>query len=135
MDDRPTSSSSMVLGRRTHRGSNSDPEGRDEIFRRHHTIHHTCEHTMSEGERELVSPECSPALSRSSAAGADDSEGKGKTSWKQCSGSLDSILSKDEPKSSPGRRLMLPRFSSFVHKRTRMGFMRRLSPKGSDHQS
>ena len=56
-----------------------------------------------------------------------------KSTWKQCSGSLDSVLSKeDEPtKSSPSRKqTMLPRFSSFVQKKTnRMGLLIRRSPR------
>ena len=150
LDEKPATVSALMAARpfsmKQHRGSASDPEGREEFRRRHHTIHHTTTagHFGSEGEQnnsELVSPECSPALSRSSAggeqnSGADDEHrGSSSSSWKQCSGSLDSILSKDEAnKKSPGKKLVLPRFS--FHKRTRMGFMRRLSPNkgGSDSQ-
>lgn len=111
-----------------HRGSSSDPEG-------HLTSDDKLSGEGSEnvvrggggGGSELVSPDCSPALS-----GASGTEHR-RSSWKHCSGSLDSVLSKDEhAKRSPSKRLVLPRFSSFVQKKTRMGFMmRRSSPKGS----
>ena len=151
LDERPSTVSALMAARpfsmkqQHHRGSTSDPEGRDEFRRRHHTIHHAPGHFGSEGEQnnsELVSPECSPALSRSSAGGEhfsggdDEQRGSSSSSWKQCSGSLDSILSKDDAnKKSPGRKLVLPRFS-FHKTRTRMGFMRRLSPNkgGSESQ-
>lgn len=105
-----------------HRGSSSDPEGQNP-----QTEGDKLSVEGGAGGSELVSPECSPALSGASG-------GQRRSSWKHCSGSLDSVLSKDEhAKRSPSRRLMLPRFSSFVQKKTRMGFMmgRRSSPKGS----
>lgn len=66
-----------------------------------------------------------------------ESEGGGETSWSSgkrgeaiCSGSLDSILSKEEQGKSPMRRLMLPRLSSFVQKKTsKMGLLMKRSPK------
>lgn len=113
-----------------HRGSSSDPEGQ------HTSADDKLNVDVSKdayrggggGCSELVSPDCSPALS-----GASGIEHR-RSSWKHCSGSLDSVLSKDEnAKRSPSRRLMLPRFSSFVQKKTRMGFMmRRSSPKTSN---
>jgi len=64
----------------------------------------------------------------SESEGGEGSSGDGKR--EVCSGSLDSILSKEEGKSSPVRRLLLPRFSSFVSKRTaRMGLLIKRSPK------
>jgi hypothetical protein len=84
----------------------------------------------------------SPAMSSGASSGGHAGYNN-KAGWKQCSGSLDSVLSKEEAvvaaaaaaasKASPGRRSqMLPRFSSFVQKRTnRMGLMIRRSPRHS----
>lgn len=112
---------------RKHRGSSSDPEGHGISDDKLSIEGKENLRGISGGGSEVVSPECSPALS-----GASGTEHR-RSSWKHCSGSLDSVLSKDEhAKRSPSRRLMLPRFSSFVQKKTRMGFMmRRSSPKGS----
>lgn len=118
-------SSNSKYHRHHHRGSNSDPEGRTEFMKTSGVagIRDTSYLVQSESERESeLEEEFSPAKS---SVGCSER----KSSWKQCSGSLDSILSKEEPKRSPARRLMLPRFSSFVQKRTRMGFMRKRSPK------
>ncbi|CAL8147649.1 unnamed protein product [Orchesella dallaii] len=113
-----------------HRGSSSDPEAHVPAPDEKLSVEVGKDIVNvggSGGGGEAVSPECSPALS-----GASGTEHR-RSSWKHCSGSLDSVLSKDEnAKRSPSRRLMLPRFSSFVQKKTRMGFMRRSSPKGSN---
>lgn len=115
-----------------HRGSSSDPEGHISDDK---PVCDIGKENLQLGGSQIASPDCSPALS-----GASGIEQR-RSSWKHCSGSLDSVLSKDDnAKRSPSRRLMLPRFSSFVQKKTRMGFMRRSSPKGpnpnpSDPQS
>lgn len=102
---------------KAHRGSCSDPEGKTKT-----SPVDPERGAMAEGESELEDLPSSPALSTGGGPGS-------KSSWKQCSGSLDSILSKEEQKRSPARKLTLPRFSSFVQKRSRMGFMLRRSPK------
>ncbi|XP_021949935.2 high affinity cGMP-specific 3',5'-cyclic phosphodiesterase 9A-like [Folsomia candida] len=125
------SSDSKAVGSRRHgkhRGSNSDPESSQSPSNFVRRLHHP-EVVQSEGERDdsqVASPDYSPALSVASGS-------ENKAYWKPCSGSLDSILSKDEVKRSPARRLMLPRFSSFVQRKTRMGFMSRSSSRKPDN--
>jgi len=121
-----------------HRGSSSDPEGQMDYVRKAPTTDsksksaHFPQGDVRVAGSELVSPECSPALS-SASGGAMGTDSKAR--WKHCSGSLDSILSKEEPTKSPSRRLVLPRFSSFVQKKTRLGFKLRHSPRHSDQSS
>jgi len=117
------SSSSGSKGRRKHRGSNSDPEGSTHFSR----LPEPEEVVQSESEQQrggsrLGSPEYSPALSGTSG---------NKSYWKPCSGSLDSILSKDEPKRSPSRRLM-SRLPPFFQRKSRLSFMNRSSSKNPD---
>jgi hypothetical protein len=105
------------------RGSTSDPEGQSTHFSRlaHDEPDEAVQSEAERGDSRLASPEYSPALSGTSG---------NKSYWKPCSGSLDSILSKDEPKRSPSRRLM-SRLPPFFQRKSRLSFMNRASSKST----